>query len=667
MRLFVLTAALAAVSSWVGAAELGSLSLVSRLGEPFDARLDLRDVKPGETVEVSLGDPSLYEKVGRKLTPEVTTFRIASRKDARGRFRIQSTEVLNNTEPFPLILVMKADSKYKAKVYNIKLAPPRSISRNTPSKAPVVIEHRENTQSLSSAKDEKKSVKSHGEPALRQPKAASVSKAKTEAVAKKPVPVKKSTVPPRKPVQKTTLPEQTHAPIAVSQGMTLWSIAGQVRTLYPQASMDRIQVALVRANPRAFKNGRIASLKLGSRLRIPSAELINSITEQEAWAIVRIKPRMNALKTPSAKRMAAAKKKMPASRLATKPVHTPKEGLAVTNAVKASESNVRPPEVTAPAQEATVRHETTAVPSTTTPMPSPENHNAAASSASESSGNQTPEVFQKSESQEPSAAQTQMPNRTELSASEKVTEKTEKSEFPWGGVFGALAVLAALVVGFVYWRRRRNALEGADSEKLTESPVHFCQNRSETSPEQLSEIDNTVSRRIASDVRAARGFELKSPNSPELGAQHLTEDRRSAQEIGAQDVHPRENLPETTDADRRTSHSVEAGMPVVGIGSSEIETKNEPEPVLGRIEPTLGIESGDKNPESNASGKEALSQTPDLNTVSEQSLDQKLTQARALLQASLSNRAIELLEEIALKGNEKQRAAALKLLTEKQP
>lgn len=667
MRLFVLTVALAAVSSLVGAAELGSLSLVSRLGEPFDARLDLRDVKPGETVEVSLGDPSLYEKVGRKLTPEVTTFRIASRKDAKGRFRIQSTEVLNNTEPFPLILVMKADSKYKAKVYNIKLAPPRSISRNTPSKAPVVIEHRENTQSLSSAKDEKKSVKSHGEPALRQPKAASVSKAKTEAVAKKPVPVKKSTVPLRKPVQKTTLPEQTHAPIAVSQGMTLWSIAGQVRTLYPQASMDRIQVALVRANPRAFKNGRIASLKLGSRLRIPSAELINSITEQEAWAIVRIKPRMNALKTPSAKRMAAAKKKMPASRLATKPVHTPKEGLAVTNAVKASESNVRPPEVTAPAQEATVRHETTAVPSTTTPMPSPENHNATASSASESSGNQTPEVFQKNESQEPSVAQTQMPNRTELSASEKVTEKTEKSEFPWGGVFGALAVLAALVAGFVYWRRRRNALERADSETLTESPVHFCQNRPETSPEQLSEIDSTVSRRIASDERAARGFELKSQSSPELGAQHLTEDRRSAQEIGVQDLRPQENLPETTDADRRTPHSVETGMPVVGIGSSEIETKNEPEPVIGRIEPTLGIESGDKNPESNASGKEALSQTPDLNTVSEQSLDQKLTQARALLQASLSNRAIELLEEIALKGNEKQRAAALKLLTEKQP
>ena len=53
MRLSLLAATLAAISSVAGAAELGSLSLVSRLGEPFDARLDVRDVKPGETIEVT--------------------------------------------------------------------------------------------------------------------------------------------------------------------------------------------------------------------------------------------------------------------------------------------------------------------------------------------------------------------------------------------------------------------------------------------------------------------------------------------------------------------------------------------------------------------------------------------------------------------------------------
>ena len=50
MRLSVLTATLAAFSSMAGAAELGSLSLVSRLSEPFEARLDVRDVNPGEII-----------------------------------------------------------------------------------------------------------------------------------------------------------------------------------------------------------------------------------------------------------------------------------------------------------------------------------------------------------------------------------------------------------------------------------------------------------------------------------------------------------------------------------------------------------------------------------------------------------------------------------------
>ena len=191
MRLSLLAATLAAISSVAGAAELGSLSLVSRLGEPFDARLDVRDVKPGEIIEVTLGDPSLYEKVGRKLAPEVTTFRIANHKDAKERFRIQSRAALK-TDAFPLILVMKADSKVKAKVYNIKLAPPRSISRNTPSKAPVVVEHRENTAALRALKDVKKTVAAPVEPVAAN-KAHLASKAPMTAKANKPVPSQKVT------------------------------------------------------------------------------------------------------------------------------------------------------------------------------------------------------------------------------------------------------------------------------------------------------------------------------------------------------------------------------------------------------------------------------------------------------------------------------------------
>ena len=68
MRLSLLAATLAAISSVAGAAELGSLSLVSRLGEPFDARLDVRDVKPGETIEVTRRSVAL-----RESRPEISS------------------------------------------------------------------------------------------------------------------------------------------------------------------------------------------------------------------------------------------------------------------------------------------------------------------------------------------------------------------------------------------------------------------------------------------------------------------------------------------------------------------------------------------------------------------------------------------------------------------
>ena len=81
----------------------------------------------------------------------------------------------------------------------------------------------------------------------------------------------------------------------------------------------------------------------------------------------------------------------------------------------------------------------------------------------------------------------------------------------------------------------------------------------------------------------------------------------------------------------------------------------------------LGIDLGYKALQGNGTTEEKGATEPSFKMTSDETLDQKLVQARSLLQSSLSNHAVELLEEIALKGNDEQRAAALKLLTEKQP
>ena len=672
MRLSLLAATLAAISSVAGAAELGSLSLVSRLGEPFDARLDVRDVKPGETIEVTLGDPSLYEKVGRKLAPEVTTFRIANHKDAKGRFRIQSREALK-TDAFPLILVMKADSKVKAKVYNIKLAPPRSIPRNTPSKAPVVVEHRENTAALRAPKDVKKTVAAPVEPVAAK-KAPLASKAPMTAKANKSVPSQKVTQEEKKPAR-TTLPEKPHAPIYVTPGMTLWSIAGKVQALYPRASIDRIEVALVRANPQAFKNGRVTGLKLGSRLRIPSAELINSITEQEAWAIVRVKPSVNALKKPTEKRMLTAKKKMPTSRLKTHEVLPPKAQTLVVSPVKAARPKTEPSESASPSLETRLQGSESAKPQGAEPAPQGNLPEAGATRPLTAPDSPMPEASGDNKDQAASAPITEAPqSKTEAATQKTATTKPEKSAMPWGTIFGALFVLVALLGGGVYWRRRK-AEDDTESEKPQESPVRFCREQPETLPEQLREIDETVSRRIESDERAAQGFELKGEDATQ--ARPINEPESVCQEeiSEPQTEHSEAVVPETAAEHLGTSETgpSEVSLPATNTPSEPREAENngpeqnEPEPVTGRIEPTLGIDLGHNATQDNAPTDAGTSAEPSFKIASDESLDRKLVQAMSLLQSSLSDHAIELLEESALKGNDEQRAAALKLLTEKQP
>ena len=66
MRSFVFAAlGLSMASSFaVSAAELGSLALISRQGEPFDARLVVRDLKEGETAQVTIADERFYKRIG---------------------------------------------------------------------------------------------------------------------------------------------------------------------------------------------------------------------------------------------------------------------------------------------------------------------------------------------------------------------------------------------------------------------------------------------------------------------------------------------------------------------------------------------------------------------------------------------------------------------------
>ncbi|MEQ1837493.1 MAG: FimV/HubP family polar landmark protein [Candidatus Nitrotoga sp.] len=75
-------------------------------------------------------------------------------------------------------------------------------------------------------------------------------------------------------------------PILTKRGDTLATIAQRVKP--PEVSLERMLLALYRANARAFDNKNMNQLKVGKVVRIPELEEINTITQSQAKKEVRI-------------------------------------------------------------------------------------------------------------------------------------------------------------------------------------------------------------------------------------------------------------------------------------------------------------------------------------------------------------------------------------------
>jgi pilus assembly protein FimV len=72
--------------------------------------------------------------------------------------------------------------------------------------------------------------------------------------------------------------------VVVRKGGTLWSIANQFKD--PEHSMAQVMLAMQRANPDAFSNNNINNLRIGAVLRAPTADELDQLNKQQAYAKV---------------------------------------------------------------------------------------------------------------------------------------------------------------------------------------------------------------------------------------------------------------------------------------------------------------------------------------------------------------------------------------------
>lgn len=253
----VLAAAIAVLPLATHAAGLGKITVLSALGQPLKAELEVtatRDEAPSLVVKVAAVEA--FRQAGIEYSSALATLRFSRDIKERGgrRYLELSTDRPLN-EPFIDMLVeLTWASGRLVREYTFLLDPPDLAPRAAP--APVVA------------------PEVRAEPARPAEKPAAAIPAETRPVIDS------------RPSAATPLAEKPAAKPAgdgsrtVASGDTLGKIAAQTR---PEGvSLDQMLVSLFRSNKDAFDGGNMNRLKAGKILSIPNAETVSAISASEA-------------------------------------------------------------------------------------------------------------------------------------------------------------------------------------------------------------------------------------------------------------------------------------------------------------------------------------------------------------------------------------------------
>jgi pilus assembly protein FimV len=256
-----LTAAVASalvLTSAAHAAGLGKLTVLSALGQPLRAEIELTAVSGDEASGLSakLASPEAFKAANIDFNPALLSLRFTvEQRGGRQFIRVSSTQPLN--EPFvDMLLELSWNNGRLVREYTFLLDPAELRA----------------TQSAQVAPSETRAT-----PAAR-PQAAAPSTLDTaraqeaDRIAGRPTPRRAET------------DEGAASKFRVKPGDTLGRIAAQVKPV--DVSLDMMLVALYRANPEAFIGNNMNRLKSGRILTVPAADAVRGTDAAEAHGVV---------------------------------------------------------------------------------------------------------------------------------------------------------------------------------------------------------------------------------------------------------------------------------------------------------------------------------------------------------------------------------------------
>jgi pilus assembly protein FimV len=313
----ILGAALALLAPIAHGAGLGKINVLSPLGQPLNAEIEIVALRPGEedTLVARVAPLEAFTAAGIEPSHLLSAVRFAiERRGAQRILRMTTTQAVN--EPFvELLIELQWNTGRLVREYTFLLDPPEYKAREAiaatppkapakpmpvepakpaapePAKPPPVIESKPIEPAAppvvvapviaaEPAKPEAEPMKPPAVVAEAKPEEAKPAAEEPKPAAEEPKPAVEA---PKPAVETRPVPEsRTHE---VVKGDTLGAIAQA--NLPAGVSLNQMLLALYRANQDAFIRENVNLVRAGHILTIPSAEAIGTVDVEEANRVVR--------------------------------------------------------------------------------------------------------------------------------------------------------------------------------------------------------------------------------------------------------------------------------------------------------------------------------------------------------------------------------------------